>query len=313
MIEIFMLFFIGLGILLLGVEFLINSTSKIAKKLGISEFIISVFIIGIGTSIPDLIVAIHSAITNSSEISVGNIVESNIIIILLLTGIAALITNLRTDSKQLKKTIFFTAITTIIASYFIYTGTVPRFGGVILILAFLTYTASLYISHKEKEKISKNIVKQKTYSIKTIVKLILGIILIVLGTDVFTDSLERMQTILHLRNSIIGAFIVAPATTIPELIVTIMASIKGKTQIILGNILGSVLVNISLILGIGAVIAPTIIHDIHLQYIDLLVMIFSTILICLTSLSFKTIHKPLAIFYIVLYLFYLTHIAFRLL
>lgn len=282
----FNILFLIIGFILLigGSRLLIYNSSNIAKRMHISEFIIGLTIVSVGTSLPELFIGIESALESHHDIIIGNIIGSNICNILLILGLAALIKPIKFDKYtklyEIPMCIFFTSLVFI----FGLTGnTINRIESFILLMCFVLFI--VYTIHIVKqEKSNSPIVKNKESIIKLVIDLLLIIISIVflkIGGDMVVNNTVKIANYLMVSEEIISLTLIALGTSLPELVTTITSLIKGKSSIAIGNIIGSVIINTLLIIGVSSIINP-LIYNIDFN-LDFIISILSIILLLLYS------------------------------
>lgn len=252
---------IGFTLLIKGADFLVDGSNAIAKKLHISEIVIGLTIVSIGTSMPELFVSTTSAIEGYSDISIGNIIGSNICNLLLILGLSALIRPLefQNQTKLIENpmSIFLTLIFLIICNI---NQNINRYEGLILIglfCLFLTYTIIMAKRNQQDVILQFSNEKSKKISIfKNTMFILLGIILLKLGSELVVENAKIIAITLSVSEKVIGLTIVAIGTSLPELVTSVTAAIKGDSDIAIGNIVGSNIFNMLLIVGVSAVINP---------------------------------------------------------
>lgn len=252
---------IGFTLLIKGADFLVDGSSAIAKKLHISELIIGLTIVSIGTSMPELFVSTTSALEGYSDISIGNIIGSNICNLLFILGLSAVIHPVKFQ-KQTKwienpMSIILTFIFLMICNT---NKDITRAEGMILIglfILFLLYTI-IIAKQNNKNAITQFSVEEskKNSIIKNIMLVILGIVILKFGGELVVENAKKIAIELNISEKVIGLTIVAIGTSLPELVTSITASIKGESDIVIGNIVGSNIFNILLIIGVTAIIKP---------------------------------------------------------
>lgn len=257
------LFFILIGFILLikGADFLVNGSSAIAKKIHISEIIIGLTIVSIGTSMPELFVSTTSALEGYSDISIGNIIGSNICNLLFILGLSALIRPVKFQ-KQTK--LIENPISIILSLIFLFICNtnehITRFEGVILIclfVLFLLYT--ILIAKRNQQKVLIQLSDEKVPKIsiaKNSILIILGIIILKLGGELVVENSKKIAMSLNISEKVIGLTIVAIGTSLPELATSVTAAIRGDSDIAIGNIVGSNIFNMLLIIGVSSIISP---------------------------------------------------------
>jgi cation:H+ antiporter len=250
--------FIG-GVLILykGSDILVDGTSKIAAKLGVSTLIISVLLVGFGTSAPEFAISVGAAIQNDSGISLGNIIGSCIANLLLVLGLSSIIRPIKIDRGIIGREmpiVLGVSFVLLFCSYANLFDNLHIFGGIIFIILFILFIIYfIQCANREKNK------KDKFNSGKTgknFLLIIIGIISVIIGAELLIISSVKIAEVLNIPTFIIALSIVAIGTSLPELAVSVMAAYKGESDIAVGNVLGSNVFNILLILGIAALFIP---------------------------------------------------------
>jgi len=274
------IFLIGVIFLWKGSDILVDGTSKTAAHLGVSALVISVLFVGFGTSAPEFAISTGAAIQGNSEISLGNIIGSCVANILLVLGIASIIRPIKIQKKIIKREapiLLGATFFLLIASYFGFLDKYHLFGGIIFLLLFLLFIYFFYCCAKKERNNSKMIDTGKTS--KNILFIILGIIGVVAGAWLLIESAVCIAHFFKVPEFIIAISMVAIGTSLPELVVSSMASYKGKSDIAVGNVLGSNVFNILMIVGVAALFIPlnaiefgTIIHIFILLIVTLILL-----------------------------------------
>lgn len=287
----FIFFVIGLVLVLKGADYLIDGASSLAKHMHVSEIVIGLTIVAFGTSAPELIINIFSSFAGKNELILGNILGANMLNILFTMGIAGLIYSLNFNTNTIHKEIPFSLLATLVFfilanDHFIFkTGfnRLTRIDGFILLTllgGFLYYTFGL---SKVKSFSSEEI---KEYSLfKSWYFVILGFILLFIGGKVVVHNAIIIARELHVSEKLIGLTILSIGTTLPEIMTTVVASIKRRSDLVVGNLLGSNIFNLLLILGISAVISP-ITYD-TLFNLDVIFLMSGTFFLLITVLIIK--------------------------
>lgn len=260
---------VGFVFLTNGADFLVKSATSIAKRFGVSEMLIGLTIVAIGTSLPEIFVTISSVVDGHSDLIIGNAVGSCICNCLLVIGITSLVRPVKLDKRIVKRHLPIGMAAMVLLLFF---GNTEKFGnaqtitrgqGVILLLCTIVYI--IYTIYEEKqiknEKIDEEIIKEvkakENYStVMIIVYMILGILGLKFGSDFVVDNSILIAENLGLSEKFIGMTIVAVGTSLPEIMTGIIAARKDETDLLLGNISGSNILNLCLLIGIGAVINP---------------------------------------------------------
>lgn len=250
----------GFIFLIKGADILVEGSSAIAKKLHISEIIIGLTIVSIGTSMPELFVSITSAKEGYSDMSIGNVIGSNICNLLLILGISAVIKPVKFQ-KQTKwienpMSIILSIIFLIICNT---NQGISRIEGIILIILFilfLTYTVIMGLKSQKNETIIQLEDSENISLLKNIMLVVLGIAILKIGGDLVVNNSEKVAIALNVSEKVIGLTIVAIGTSLPELVTSVTAAIKGDSDIAIGNIVGSNIFNMLLIIGVATIIKP---------------------------------------------------------
>lgn len=274
------LLLIGLGLVVLGADWLVNGASSIARRAGISEFVIGLTIVGFGTSCPELVVSLTGAIEGNSDIPVGNVVGSNIFNALFILGLTALVLPVSMTDKNRRIDIPITLVVTILLVVLGITGSmsgpvISRWEGVVMLLVFSVY---LFYCFKSDSKDEFSETQQATLSFpKAIALTLTGLAGLIFGGDLFVDSATALARQIGVSDKFIAVTILAGGTSLPELATSLTAAIKGKEQLALGNILGSNVFNAMLILGLSSIITP--LSFASMTIVDIAALILSSVLL----------------------------------
>lgn len=309
-----LLIIIGFIFLIKGADILVEGSSAIAKKLHISEIIIGLTIVSIGTSMPELFVSITSAKEGYSDMSIGNVIGSNICNLLFILGLSALIRPVKFQ-KQTKwienpMSIILTIIFLIICNT---NQDVSRIEGVtliILFILFLIYTVIMGIRGQKYETIIELSTEEikKISILKNIMLVILGIVMLKIGGDLVVNNSEKIAIMLNVSEKIIGLTIVAIGTSLPELVTSITAAIKGDSDIAIGNIVGSNIFNMLLIIGVAATIKPI---TYNITYNSQMIILFIGMILMLIFPFIKPKDKMSrgnGLIFVLLYIFYMVRL-----
>lgn len=290
----YILLIVGLGLLLLGANVLVDSSVAIAKKAHLSNFIIGFTIIGMGTSSPELFISISSALNGSGDMALGNVIGSNICNTLLILGVTAAILPFAIERQQTRRDIPFTILVTLLLAImtsdrliFGSENYISRLDGIILLAIFVGYTA--YVLYKSRGSNEETGAEDPTKYDKLHAALLIVIALgalgaLLFGGNLFLDSAKSLARTWGMSESVISITIVAVGTSLPELITCVVAATRGNTQLALGNVLGSNIFNILMILGIAATISP--LHIESIMPADLVVMLASAIMCYIVVFTF---------------------------
>lgn len=269
------IFFLLVGVYLLykGADYLVDNSAALAKYLGISAMIIGLTVVAFGTSAPELMVGIVSAIKGTTDITFGDIIGANILNITLLVGISALISPIKIQTSTIKRELPILIITTFALFIFALNLRLEWWNGVILMLIFSVFLYYNIRDATRKKLDSKKSDKAVTQMIKHIDRntlkngffICLGLFLLIAGAKILIDSAVAIAEAMHVSQLIIGITIVALGTTLPELTTSIVGSIRKQDDIVVGNLVGSNIFNVLFILGLVMIIrevsvAPKVLH-----------------------------------------------------
>ena len=247
---------IGFAMLVKGADWFVDGASGIADKCGIPQLVIGLTIVAMGTSAPEAAVSITAALKGNAEITVGNVVGSNILNVLIILGLASAITSIAVAKTTIKYEIPFMLLVTFVLLGFGATGgTINRVEGVLLWVLFIAYLAYMFWLAKSGQAESEEINVQGSIG-KMLLMAVLGLVLIVWGSDITVDAATSLARIFGISERFIGLTIVALGTSLPELFTSVSAARKGKADIAIGNIVGSNIFNILFVVGTSAIIIP---------------------------------------------------------
>lgn len=274
----------GILFLYYGAEFLVKGGSSIAKKAGISPLVIGLTLVAFATSAPELVVSIRAALSGNADISLGNVVGSNICNIGLILGLCACITPLAVQRQLLKWDMPVLLISSILlAGFYYFSGGLERWQAAVLFSGFLFYTFWNVLSSKKEEKQNGNEEKKDRKKEKekniffSLFLVFAGLLLLVAGAEIFLKSAIYFAGLFHLSDAVIALTIVAVGTSLPELATSIVAACKKESDIAIGNVVGSNIFNILGILGIAPLISP--LKNASLDPVDLGAMLFTSLLL----------------------------------
>ena len=246
---------VGFFMLVKGADLFVDGSSGIATKFKIPQLVIGLTIVAMGTSAPEAAVSITAALKGNADITVGNIVGSNILNILIILGISALITPLMVAKSTIKAEIPFMILITFLLLGVGYDGTIGLLEGIILLVVFLIYLGYLFLlALKDRDKADEDI--KEISVVKALIWTVVGLFLIVFGSNVTVDAATKIAQVLGLSERFIGLTIVALGTSLPELFTSVSAARKGNADIAIGNIVGSNIFNILFVIGVSASIIP---------------------------------------------------------
>lgn len=249
--------FLALGFFLLvkGADWFVDGASGLARKLGIPQLVIGLTIVAMGTSLPEAAVSISAALRGNAGITIGNIVGSNILNILIILGVTALIATLKVADSTVRCEIPFMIVVTFVLLWLGYTGgQVTWLEGVILWVLFLLYLRYLYMMAKKGKEEERE--AEQLSTAKIIGLILAGVVMIVAGSNFAVEGASNLAKALGISQRFIGLTIVALGTSLPELVTSVSAARKHNADIAIGNIVGSNIFNILFIVGTTALITP---------------------------------------------------------
>lgn len=281
----------GLALIVFGADWLVDGASGIARKAGLSEFVIGLTIVGFGTSCPELVVSLNGVLAGSSDISAGNVIGSNIFNTLLILGLTALISPIAITRENKKRDIPMTIVVTVL---FIVCGMsrtlfglgandgLSRIEAAVFLILFILYIYYCFKMGKAEE----NEEGGRQLSVAAGIGLSLaGIAGLVAGGHFFVNSAMDLARRLGVSEKFIAITILAGGTSLPELATCVVAAVKKKGQLALGNILGSNIFNILLILGCSAMVHP--LHFTGINLVDMGVLLLSALLVLTSTFTFR--------------------------
>ena len=274
-IQVFLLI-VGFVFLIKGSDFFVDGASSIASLLKIPTVIVGLTIVAFGTSAPEAAVSITSSLTGNNALAVSNVIGSNLFNMLMVIGIAALLSNLTMEKSVLEKDLpFLVGITVLWAAFIIIGWDITNIEGIILLIIMIVYIIFLVINTR-KSGGATEVEKPKFTLPKSIIFILIGLAGIVIGGDLVVDSASAIAIALGMSETLVGLTIVAIGTSLPELVTSITAIRKGENQLVIGNVIGSNIFNILFVLGASSAISAIPLDSSML--IDVLFMLFVTVL-----------------------------------
>ena len=286
------LILVGFVLLIKGADFLVDGASNVAKKFHIPEIVLGLTIISIGTSMPELFVSVASALEGRSDMALGNVIGSNICNLLLILGLSTMIRRIdfkrETRLIEVPMCLAFTIIFMIICNI---GQDISRIEAIILLVLFVLFIAYTIVMALKGEQFDKEDVEMEetekmenkpSSTLKDIIYIILGIIALKIGGNLAVDNAVNVAEYFNLSEKLISVTILAIGTSLPELVTSVSAAIKGKSDIAIGNIIGSNIFNMLMIIGVSAIIKPITYNMSYNK--DLIILIIATIVLALFPL-----------------------------
>lgn len=303
---------VGFFLLIKGADWFVEGASKIADRFHIPQIVIGLTIVAFGTSAPEAAISITAALNHNADITIGNVVGSNIFNILIILGITACIKPLLIQKSTLRYELpFVIGITAVLWVLGMNDGQINFIDGVIMWILFLAFLGYLIWQSKKGEAVIEEIehADKKDSMLKLLLMTAVGMAAIAFGSDITVDSATNIATTLHMSQRLIALTIVAFGTSLPELITSITAAKKGNSDIAIGNIVGSNIFNILFVTGTTALISTV---PFAAQFgIDTIVAVVSAILLWLFVFKDRTLEKRSGIIMLICYTAYFVYLVMR--
>lgn len=305
--QIFILL-VGFLLLVKGADWFVEGAAGIAKKLGIPQLVIGLTIVAMGTSMPEAAVSITAALQGNAGITIGNIVGSNILNILIILGVTALITNVEIQKSTLYYEIPYMLIITVVLMIFGITGAKITFAeGIIFWILFIVFLGYLFVMSKKGD--SQEDAEVKDIPVwKCILFMVIGGVMVVKGSDFAVSGASEIARFFGMSERFIGLTIVAFGTSLPELVTSVTAAKKGNAGIAIGNIVGSNIFNILFVIGTTALICTVPFESKFI--IDTVIAIVSGVVLWLGTIKYRELRKPCGIVMLLGYAAYFIYLCF---
>ncbi|MBO5624973.1 MAG: calcium/sodium antiporter [Prevotella sp.] len=267
---------IGIVLVLWGADRLTDGATAIAQRLNVPQIVIGLTVVAMGTSAPEFFVSFVSALKGTTDMAVGNVVGSNIFNTMLIVGVAAMVAPMTIAKNTVKKDIPCAVGASLMLAVMSLDNEISRLDAVLLFIAFLLFMAYTLRLAKTGEKEDETVIK-KMKPLKAAFLVLLGLACLIVGSNLFVESASAVAKSLGVSDAMIGLTIVAGGTSLPELATSVVAAMKGRSSIAIGNVIGSNVFNILMILGITGIICPMDLHGITL--VDMGVLFGSMLLL----------------------------------
>lgn len=292
--------FIGVTLVLWGADKLTDGSVAIAQKMRVSQVIIGLTVVAMGTSMPEFSVSLVSALKGTSDLAIGNVIGSNIINSLFIVGVSAMFSPILITPITIKKDIPFALVSSVVLMMLCYDGMIGRIDAGIIFAMFIIFMIKTLQEAKSDVKIDKannksimseNIISEKQHKKIwiSVIWIIVGLSCLIFGSNLFVSGAVKVASSLGVSDAIIGLTIVAGGTSLPELATSVVAARKGDSGIAIGNVIGSNIFNILAILGVTGLIHPMLLQGITM--FDISIMVISMILIWFLSFTKYTIER----------------------
>jgi len=314
----YVLLVVGFALLIKGADFFVEGASKIASLLRVSPLLIGLTIVAFGTSSPEATVSILAALEGSAEVSLGNVIGSNIFNITLVVGITALINPLKVESATIRKEIPFTLLGSMVLLVVISdialqgfsSNLITRGDGFIFLLIFSVFMYYIFeVAKNNREQMETEDVTEKSPLGKNAVRTVFGLAAIIFGGEMVVRNSTEIAVSLGMSETLVGLTIVAVGTSLPELVTSVTAAIKKQSEIALGNIVGSNIFNIFFVLGTSSIITPLPVND--KIFMDIFILLFLTVVLLIFSRTRYCIGKIEGSILAFAYVLYLIFIIIR--
>ncbi|MBP3262120.1 calcium/sodium antiporter [Pseudobutyrivibrio sp.] len=308
---------VGFVFLIKGADFFVEGASAVAKKLHVPALVIGMTIVAMGTSLPELSVSVTASLAGSNQLAIGNVVGSNIFNLMVVLGSCALFSALEVSDDTIKKDLPFSIICTMALMVMgIIGNSVGHVDGAILLVLFIIFLASMLRAAKKSRTTAAAIAEEEAENeivdIPTwlcIIYIIGGAVAIKYGGDWVVDSCTTLALKFGMSETLVGLTIVALGTSLPELVTSIVAAKKNELDMAIGNVVGSNIFNILLILGVAGAISPMTFLTVNA--IDTLILVAFSVIVGLMCLKKKNLNKANGIVMLLLYAVYLGYIILR--
>lgn len=272
----FALLIIGFVLLIKGSDFFVDGSSNIASILKVPTLIVGLTIVAFGTSAPEAAVSITSSLAGSNALALSNVIGSNLFNMMLIIGLCALLNELKITKQVLNVDLpFLVFLTGVLTAFILFGWKITRIEGIILLILIISYVAYLVHNARKSEE-SKVVEKPKMSLLRSIIYIVGGVAGIIIGADFVVDSASYIAMAFGMSETLVGLTIVAMGTSLPELVTSLTALRKGENELIIGNVIGSNIFNISMVLGASSAISPIVVNPNMLT--DIALMLGVTIL-----------------------------------
>ncbi len=305
---------VGFVMLIKGADFFVDGSSSIARLLRIPGVIVGLTIVAMGTSFPELSVSISAAMQGSNEIAISNVIGSNIFNLLVVTGSCALISYVPVKTVLLKRDLPFSILASVLLFIFIMIGgsghQIVRYEGLILLGLFIFFIVMQVVDAlKSRQETEEDPLENFISPGRSILLIVIGCIMVIYGGNFVVDSASAIAAAFGLSETLIGLTVVAIGTSLPELVTSIVASKKDQNDLAIGNVVGSNIFNILMILGISTSIRPVPLEP--TAVVDSLVLIIFSVIMYIFCLSSKKLERKEGAVLLILYIIYDIYIILR--
>ena len=306
---------LGVAALYYGAEFLVKGGVNIARKLHISPLVIGLTLVAFATSAPELVVSVNAALTGNPDISLGNVVGSNICNIALILGLCAAIAPVKVDRQLFRVDVPVMLLAAVLlVVFYLATGGIGRVFAAVFLAVFTVYMAWNVRQARRNEKLEPEVVKEaedaivqsagqkELHWLLAVLLVAAGLALLVGGAKLFLTGSVFFARLMNVSDAVIGLTVVAVGTSLPELATSIVAAVKGENDIAVGNVVGSNIFNVLLILGVAPLITP--LENATLSVVDMWVMLFCSVILLPFMRTGWKLSRPEGVFLLLTYIAY---------
>ena len=295
---------IGIALVLWGADRLTDGATSIAQRLNVPQIVIGLTVVAMGTSAPEFFVSFVSALKGTTDMAVGNVIGSNIFNTLLIVGVAAMVSPMTIATNTVRKDMPCAVIASLMLLLMSLDNELSRLDAALLFAAFILFM--LYTLHLAKTGKQEDDLQPPMKPLKAVFYLLLGLACLIFGSNLFVEAATQVAKSLGVSEAMIGLTIVAGGTSLPELATSVVAALKGRSAIAIGNVIGSNVFNILMILGITGVICPMDLKGITL--IDFGVLIGSIVLLWFFTFTKYTVARWEGAVLTLIFVGYMTHL-----
>lgn len=305
----------GLVLLVIGADLLVKGAARLAANFGVPALVIGLTVVAFGTSAPELAVSVKAAFSGQAELAIANAVGSNIFNVLFILGVAAVVSPLIISKQLIRQDVPIMVVVSIVAMVMTLNGNINKWEAGILALGLLAYTAFLFFQGKKKgadvsDEEVEEMLKVPAPAWKNILMVIGGLALLVWGARWLVQSAVEIATAWGVNEAVIGLTIVAAGTSLPEVVTSVVATIKGQRDIAVGNVVGSNIFNILCVLGLSGLVSPTpLLAGEQLATIDIPVMVGVAVLCVPLFFIGAILHRIEGLLFLALYVAYVWYLV----
>ncbi len=302
---------VSIAVVLWGADRFTDGASGLARRLKVSELVIGLTVVALGTSLPEFMVSFMSVLRGSADMSVGNIIGSNVFNILVILGASAMMRPMVVENTLLRRDLPICLAASVLLAVFAFTsGLIARWEGLLLVVFFCGYLFVAYrIAMKDRKGAADEVREEKTPLLKLVLLILVGMAALVVGGRVLVDNAASVAHQLGVSESVIGMTILAGGTSLPELATSVVAARKGSLGLAFGNVVGSNVFNIAFVIGSCSSIVPMAVTEITM--LDWCMLVGSVVLVWIVSFTRRTIVFREGLLLVLCYLSYLTWLIIR--